>query len=362
MQQIQPSFDEKRRKALKTLLSASLLPLAGSVLARPTNAEAVQAKETPVNVIVPREYAPPIDDDSARRYTNRLGTAVLDFVRDNYKGRHLPVWKQKYGTMDLEKRVMNICYWIVRGVRDAKDIYPLDPAWVAGQMMAESFFYEFAVSWAFAVGPCQFISSTANTYDMLCAADAARHAKAPYKRPDLAGELVRYYALRKKWKQARRIRRNIGGDSQALLRKALLAARDGKTLPLAEKYLRADALVTDLAKQVKEARQNFRTYITENLKGRSIFNKNDLDFLMGFDQRVVYHKPIPAMVLMLARNLKARSGNIIAATAGYNAGLGHTHSSCRIYGKYGTIPTFSETVTYVSRVFINHHEIVSRMV
>ena len=65
---------------------------------------------------------------------------------------------------------------------------------------------------------------------------------------------------------------------------------------------------------------------------------------------------------MMAENLRSRSGNILAATAGYNAGLGNTdYAKAGIYEPYGRIPNFAETVDYVSKILVNHHEIARRM-
>jgi len=238
----------------------------------------------------------------------------------------------------------------------------VDPAWVMAQIMAESFFYEFAVSWAFAVGVCQFVGPTARSHGMLCAGDRPAHASPPYRLPELACELTRYTEAREAWKEARRAAvAASGGDTEAFLREAVGALLEGRELPGAQSYLTASRRVEDLDARVKESREKFRSYLEANFEGRDIFRPRDLGFLVGFDERVTYSKPVRNMVLMLATNLKARNGNILAATAGYNAGLGSTADQDRIYEPYGRIPSYAETVTYTSRIVVNHHEIVSRM-
>ncbi|WP_159445874.1 transglycosylase SLT domain-containing protein [Desulfobaculum bizertense] len=365
---VQSPQNPSRRRALRTMVAASLLPLIGYC---PSSAEATtvtlrasahrDACTSPINVIIPKSYEPPSTERDMRLVRTKLTKATLDFLQTHYAGRNVPLWGKKFEQIDFEKRISNISYWILHGVQQHKKIYPVDPAWIMGQMMAESFFYEFAVSRAFAVGVCQFIAPTARGYGMLCAGDKDAHAKPPYKATDKAGQLKRYYDIRGEWKKARAKRNAIGGGRSTLMHKALVASSKGKVLPEASQYLQQNKKVSALDTQVKDARDKYREYIKANLEGRDIFNDADYAFLSGFDQRVTYNKPIPAMVQMIAEHLRQRNGNIIAAAAGYNAGLRRTQSKDRIYSPYGKLPNFSETVTYVSRIFINHHEISRRM-
>ncbi|BBD08773.1 transglycosylase SLT domain-containing protein [Desulfovibrio ferrophilus] len=353
-----------RRNAIKVVTAATLAPMFG--LSGATSAEAATngafATGSPINVIIPKNYVQPLDGKQGRIVQARLGRAVLETVRTHYKGKNLPVWKQKYGTMDLEKRVMNICHWIIQSVREHRDVYPLDPAWVAAQIMTESFFYEFAVSRALAVGICQFITPTAREYKLVCAGTRSEHSAPPYRKTDWSGEQDIYYEQRTAWKQARRTRLKISGDESDFLLKALRAGIDGKSVDGAQKYLEACDKIEALDKQVKQARERFTSYLQQNFKGRSIFASKDVAFFKEFDERVLYKKPVSAMVLMLARFLRARNGNIIAAAAGYHSGLSNTREDHGVYGRYGRIPGFDSTVSYISRILVNHHEIASRMV
>ena len=115
------------------------------------------------------------------------------------------------------------------------------------------------------------------------------------------------------------------------------------------------------SEKMDAAKENYVNYLRENFAERDIFKKADLDFLLQFDERVTYKKPIHAMILMLARSLRARNGNIIAAAAGYNAGLSRTKAHGP-YRPFGRIPNFDETATYISRVLINHYEISRRLI
>lgn len=355
-------MDPGRRRAARTLVAAALAPGAcAAALAAPGTARAATAPARSVNVILPRSLPLPADGREGRAAQNRLARAVLDSVRDHYKGKNLPVWRRRYGTMDLEKRVANICYWILKSVRAHAGVHPVPPAWVAAQIMTESFFYEFAVSRALAVGICQFIPPTAEEYGMVCAGSRPGHAAEPYARAEWAVEKDRYYDARKAWKKAMRARRAAAGDQTDYLRQALLAGRDGGRPPRAEQWLKADAKARELDEQVKEARERYQEYLRENFKGRSIFDDRDVAFFKGFDERVLYRKPVDAMVLMLARFLHARSGNILSAAAGYHCGLSGTRDEGGPYAAYGRLPAYEDTVTYVSRILVNHHEIAVRM-
>ena len=100
--------------------------------------------------------------------------------------------------------------------------------------------------------------------------------------------------------------------------------------------------------------------VRANLRGRDIFNDSDAIFLRGFDDRVLYRKTIPAMVKMMAGHLRSRNGNILAAAAGYNAGLSRT-ASWGLYKPFGRIPDISETAGYISKILVNHFAITKRL-
>jgi hypothetical protein len=260
----------------------------------------------------------------------------------------------------MEKRIINIVYWIVKGVEKNRHIYPVDPAWIGAQMMAESFFYEFAVSWAFAVGICQFIPRTARHYGLITA-DSTKLDPSLIQQADLANELDKFYALSKKRRHLIRKNRKLFINPEKYLRETLMALTQQKTIEHAQLSLDTLDKVNDLKEKASKARSNYQRFLKANFEGKSIFRGNDLHFLNQFDQRVTYRKPIYAMVQMMAEHLRARKGNILAATAGYNAGLSSTASNEHIYSRYGQIPPYRETTKYLSRIVVNHHEIVKRL-
>ena len=347
-----------RRQAMKSAVAASVLPLFGAG-PQPVLADSIPGSP-PVNFLVSREAVFWKTEKERRRYRYVLGRAVLDLVQDHFSGGQLPVWRKPLAQVDLEKRVVNILYWLVRGVDTHSRIYPVDPAWLMAQIMEESFFYEFAVSWAFAVGICQFIQPTAESFGLVCP-KSSYPGDREVKDPQMAGERERLRALYKEKSRLRQKHSELFAGSGDLLKDCLQALAAGKPMPEAEGHLLALQRGQKLDADMDEARQNYREFLRVNFKGRSIFNQKDLAFLNRFDQRVLYRAPVQAMVRMMAEHLRGRNGNILAATAGYNAGLSSTRYPYGIYEPYGIITPYRETVKYVSKIGINYHEILMRM-
>jgi hypothetical protein len=343
---------QSRRSFLTTLAGAALLPLA-----IPAGTEAsVRAGVTPINFILPKGYAPPQPSEQ-QPFGNRLSRATLEFIQEHYRGKTLPVWGLKLEEIELEKRVTNIVYWVLRGAHEHRTIYPVDPVWIVAQIMAESFFHEFAISPAFAVGVCQFIPETAQGYGMRL---HDPNNPLPIRNPEAARSLAEHRTLREEIKKVRQEYRTFCADQGGQFKVILAAMIEGRTFPDAEQHLGFLVAQEELESRIKQAQQAYIGFLRANFEGRSIFNKNDLAFLSAFDERVTYRRPVMFMVEMMAGALKARNGNILAAASAYNAGLSTTRDS-GLYEPYGRIPNISETSTYVSRIAVNHHQIVRRM-
>ncbi|MFQ5585014.1 MAG: transglycosylase SLT domain-containing protein, partial [Calditrichia bacterium] len=305
------------------------------------------------------DYAPPIGPEN-KEYQFKLARATLDFLEKNFSATPIPVWNKRFSEVDLEKRITNIVYWVIEGVRLHRKLYPLDPVWIIAQIMKESYFYEFAVSKALAVGICQFVQPTAQSYKMLCAGTKPEHAQAPFKLPEFAAKAQEYYRLRQ---ERSRYRRKQKPPQSWSLEEALRIIQSGEVKAhqkAAGDYLAYLEKVKSFDDKVVQARDDFRKYLRANVEGLDIFNKADLTFILNFDERFTYKKPVFSMVKMLALGLKARNGNILAATVAYNAGLSSTLGN-GMYKRYGTIPAIEQTTTYLSHVLINHYEISERM-
>ena len=342
------AIDHTKRRLLKTLLFSSVLPITMS------RAAVADTCQTPVRIIIPPNYRPQLDADMQYR----LARATLHSLEEQYQGVTIPLWNKRFEDIDFEKRVVNILFWVARAIQQHQQIYPLDPAWVVAQIMAESLFYEFAISRALAVGVCQFIAPTALAYKMRVAGSQSAHHTASFRLPGYAGKAKEYYTLRRAKKQHRKTRtpENLLSLEDAL--HIITQEQTEVSKEIARQNLQYRQKLQEFDQGITAARQQYTTYLHTNIHDKDIFTHTD--FFRAFDERFTYRKPIFAMVKMLAKFLRARSGNILAAAAGYNAGLSRTLDAGR-YRAYGKIPAIGETATYVSRILVNHYEIVQRL-
>jgi hypothetical protein len=345
----------------RSLLKAALAPLLLPLLTSEAQASVPLSDISEIRIIQTKDPARILERVAAPGFAHSMAQSTLTFIIESYPKGNLPVWKKPLSEIDLHSRIPEICSHVVRGVLNHASIYPVDPCWIMGQMMAESFFYEFAVSSALAVGPCQFIAPTARGYGLVCA-DEHGQPTGFARREDLEPEFKQAGIYRTQMRALRKEHPDLFGSPAKLLRTVLNAQAAGKPVSAAGTYTLALDRMDLLQAKYDTARDNCRLYLSENFKDRSIFSPQDTAFFEKFDQRVLYPYAINAMVKMMAENLRARSGNILAATAGYNAGLGNTDSKSGVYSSYGRIPNFSETVEYVSRILVNHHEITRRII
>lgn len=354
------SADKERRYFLKGMSGVLALSLADIRLLAANELQPQDGNLPPINMIIPKSYIPP-SSATHKEFRNKLKKAILDFLEANYTGSNLPVWRRRFETIDLEKRVDNIIYWLLQAVQMHKSEYPVDPVWIMAQMMKESYFYEFAISNALAVGICQFVQRTAESYDMLCAGRRPEHHQAPYRKANLAGKLAESDEWRQKRREYRRNNRPAKRFGQTELMEIIERGESALHRDDVIKYLTYQRESEAMAEKRREARRAFREYLEANVEGRSIFDKKDLDFFLGFDERFTYKKPVRGMVEMMAWALKNRSGNILAASIAYNAGLSSTRVSDGVYRHYGKIPAIEESTQYISQVLVNHYEISKRL-
>ena len=353
---MQPKEDVMhRREAMAAIAAVGL----GSLY--PGQSQAGSGRWEPViGIIQPKVRTIPRTARGQKDFAYRLGRAVLQLMEDWYGNNSLPVWGKPLAEIDMEKRVVNIVYWVMRFVPEHENTYPVDPSWLMAQMMEESFYNEFAVSWAFAVGICQFMSATARSVGMICPENSLVDPS-ELKWPELAAAHTKLQELQKQRKELIESDPVLFQDARSKLKEVLkvLASGGGDLDP--EMDLSRLEQLDMLDKQIAEARSSYRTFLQANYNGRSIFDSKDVKFLYRFDQRTTYKKPIQGMVRIMAENLRARNGNLLAATAAYNAGLSRTYTGRSGYEPYGRMPAFQETVGYLSRIVVNHHEIVQRM-
>ena len=350
-------MNAKRRHLLQAALAPFLLPLfSGQAQAMPSPLS--EASE--IRIIQSKDPAQIKDLVATKDFANILARAVFNFLLDHYSSGNVPVWKKPLSQIDFNTRITAISHQVVASIARHAAIYPVDPFWIMSQMLTESFFYEFAVSSALAVGPCQFIAPTARTYKMICA-DEHNLPDELVKQPEQKSSFDQTNRLRDQMRTLRRDNANLFSGADKLLRTILERNAKGSVLAEAEAYLKIFNQVDTLQTEYSKKRDIARQYLEENFKGRSIFNPQDKLFLEQFEQRVLYEYSINAMIQMMAENLRARGGNILAATAGYNAGLGNTKAAHGVFTTYGRIPNFAETVDYVGKIVVIHYEIMQRI-
>ncbi|MCP4414631.1 MAG: transglycosylase SLT domain-containing protein [Gammaproteobacteria bacterium] len=320
-------------------------------------------------ITVPIEFQARTLDFLANNNTNialngtqrfKLVQSVLDVLETYYKGMTLQFWELPFEKIAFEKRITNIVYWVNLATSQSQWQYAVDPVWVIAQIMAESLFCEFTVSKSMAAGICQIMPDTAvKEFKMVIAGSKKSHHQAPYQKPELAASLSRYKQL---LKEKYAFSRKSKVKATFTLDKALqwlAEEKPGKQEALQQ--LQRIKTLRDYDKRIDSAKTDYLDFITTNIRvlgERDIFKHEE--FFTGFDERFSYKKPIFAMVSMLSNALRVRSGNILAATAAYNAGLSRTWTNEVLYTKYGKFPNFDETSHYLSRIVANYEEISKR--
>jgi hypothetical protein len=308
--------------------------------------------------LVPSDYRPPSPDDVA--YRRRLVRATLQYIEYFADGEDIAQWNKPFAQIDFEKRLDNMVSVLTQALATvAKD--PVDPAWLLAQIFKESRFYEFAVSSSLAFGPCQFVMSTANHYGLGCAGNRATTVPESGIR-----EQAQLVELVDRYEEARRLLRDFRRSNSRFQRIQVtdvferLVADDPGVKTLAEEYLEFEKQEESLRLNVTEARTRYVESVLDGVRDRDIFNPVDLQFLETFDQRFTY-RSLTAMVDYMGEELAKFNGNIVAATASYNAGRSAAMDRKHPFLRYGRIPGNEETSLYVSRIMNSYSEISQRM-
>ncbi len=343
-----------RRVFLGTGLGALFLGTVRKVEAVPIAQSIVQHNS--IELILSKDYKP---QDTSKNQSKLL-KATMDYVTVAYPAKALPFWNKPLKDIELERRIEGIIARVYEGISAASPIHGVDPVWTIAQLMAESCFYEFAVSPVLAVGVCQFMRGTAGDYKLLCTGDEEKHTKAPYQLANLAKKEVDTIPLKKSLANYRKEHKPKKELTEKELRSWILQPKkaDKKLVKNWDLY---EAEVVKREEAIRTARREFYQYLDANFAGRDMIkNKKDAEFLYGFDQRVTYRTSVPAMVEMMAKLLDARNGNILTATSSYNAGLGNTKDFGQ-FAKFGRIPSNGETPTYISHIIANYLQIQERL-
>ena len=150
-----------RREFLGWLSAAAGAVAVGSSLDSRVAQAADLDPNNPINVIIPKDFQPDVSEEAQ----GKVVRATLDFMEDLYgSSGKVFLWGKKFNQIDFEKRLKWIATWTAVGIEANADVYPVDMPLFFRLMLRESQFYEFAVSDALAVGPCQFIFPTAREF------------------------------------------------------------------------------------------------------------------------------------------------------------------------------------------------------
>lgn len=318
-----------------------------------------QSEQPPkLQFLVPAGYRPPFPDDVT--YRRRLVRATLEYIEYFAEGDNIAQWNKPFNRIDFEKRLDRMVSVLTQALFTVAK-HPVDPAWLIAQIFKESRFYEFAVSSSLAFGPCQFVMSTANHYGLGCAGNRA--ATVPESGIREQAELVelvdRYEEAERLWKDFRRRGSRFQNVRVADVFKRLVDGDPG-VQTLAGEYLEYEKQEESLRLNVSEARTRYVESVLDKVRDRDIFNPVDLRFLETFDQRFTY-RSLTAMVTYMGEELAKFNGNVVAATASYNAGRSAAMDRKHPFLRYGRIPGYEETSLYVSRIMNSFSEISQRM-
>ncbi|MEJ2247402.1 MAG: hypothetical protein P8Y80_15205 [Acidobacteriota bacterium] len=332
--------------------------LAAGFSSAPCTATAQPEQLPKLQFLVPADYRPPSSDDVA--YHRRLVRATLQYIEYFADGENIAQWNKPFARIDFEKRLDHMVPVLTQALATVAK-HPMDPAWLLAQIFKESRFYEFAVSSSLAFGPCQFVMSTANHYGLGCAGNRATTVPESgiREQAELVELVDRYEEAQRLLREFRRSNSRFQRIQVADVFERLLAGDPG-VQALAEEYLEFEKQEESLRLNVREARTRYVESVLDGVRDRDIFNPLDLQFLEAFDQRFTY-RSLTAMVAYMGEELAKFNGNIVAATASYNAGRSAAMDRKHPFLRYGRIPGNEETSLYVSRIMNSFSEISLRM-
>lgn len=318
-----------------------------------------QTEQPPkLQFLVHADYRPPSPDDAV--YRRKLIRATLQYIEYFADSENIAQWNKPFAQIDFEKRLDRMVSVLTQALATVAK-RPMDPAWFLAQIFHESRFYEFAVSSSLAFGPCQFIMSTANRYGLGCAGNRA--ATVPESGIQEQAELVelldRYEETERLLREYRRSNRRLQNIRVTEIFERLVKSDPGLRR-MAEEYLEFEKKEESLKLNITEAKTRYVDSVLDRVQERDIFNPSDLRFLETFDQRFTY-RSLSAMAVYMGEELAKFNGNVVAATASYNAGRSAAMDRKHPFLRYGRIPGIEETSLYVSRIMNSFSEISKRM-
>jgi hypothetical protein len=237
---------------------------------------------------------------------------------------------------------------VFAGVRANLDIWPVDPILMLALLYNESRFKPTVISPAGAVGMAQLMPDTALELGL-----------APVGRPDL-WERLREVRRQERETRAQRIEafRARHGIAQFSADAAIERAIAAGAVGVLREYVEISRPATD----VEAARQAYIAALAADFATHDFFTARGPEALARVDARTSY-AAVRQAATYVAQRLRETDGMTSSAVAAYNAGpeavrVGNPRS---VLHRYGDIPAYGETVTYVQRLMAVYSEIKQRV-
>jgi hypothetical protein len=337
-----------RRDIFGLGLAVGLLALTrdgGAAPRRSSRARDVQ-RDYPLAFRLDAGYRPRLSARTGRR----LAQAVLAFIEESHpEGMTLSLWELNPRDMPyLGDHLEHVVAEVFEGIRANLDTWPVDPILVLALLYNESRFKPTVISPAGAVGMAQLMPDTALELGLT-----------PVGRPDL---WERFREVRRQEREARaqrieafRARHGIAQFSaDAVIERAIAAG----AVDVLREYVEISRPATD----VETARQAYIAALAAGFATHDFFTANGAEALGRLDARTSY-AAVRQAVTYVAQRLRQTEGMASSAVAAYNAGpdavrVGNPRS---VLYRYGDIPAYGETVTYVQRLMAVYSEIKLRV-
>lgn len=337
-----------RRDVLRLGLAAGVLALTRESHAAQRRGSAVSDahREYPLDFRLNADYRPRLSSRTGRR----LAQAVLAFIEDSHPdGMTLSLWELNPRDMPyLRSHLERVVGEVFEGIRANLDTWPVDPLLVLALLYNESRFKPTVISPAGAAGMAQLMPETALELGL-----------SPLARPDL---WERFRDARRQEREARAQRIEAFRARYGLGQFSADAAIERAIATGAVDVLREYVEISRRAPEVEAARRAYVETLAADFAARDFFAEGAAEALAATDARTGY-AAVRQAVTYLARRLRETEGMASSAVAAYNAGPDAVRVSNprSVLHRYGDIPAYGETVTYVQRVMAVYSEIRQRV-
>lgn len=342
-----PSKTVNRRDVVRLGVTAGTLAITAEAAAAARSGPATSGmrRDHPLEFRLGSDFQPDLSRNAARGLTD----AVLEFLLDSHPpGMTLSHWDLNPRDMPfLQGHIGKIVTHVFDGIRDNRELHPVDPVLVLSLLYNESRFAPTVVSPAGAVGMAQFMPDTALEYGL---EPLGRHYLWERFR-DL--QRARREAVTKRI-EAFKSRFGVAGfDARAVIDRAV-ATGDLE-------ILREFVAINVPDEEVEAARRAYTAALKQDFASHDFF-AGGAAALQATDARVGYGA-IGKCVTYLARRLRENDGMVTSAVAAYNAGpeAVRVRNPQSVLYRFGEMPALAETVRYVQRILAVYSDIRARL-